>query len=89
MMISLFEDFKKKVQEMGFDKVFKMSAATNEGVDDVIKEAARMLKEIPITELEIAEDESIYQKKRDLLMTLQLRKMEKKDITFMLLTVHL
>ena len=54
---SIFEDFKKKVQEMGFDKVFKMSAATNEGVDAVMKEAARMLKEIPITELEIAEDE--------------------------------
>ena len=34
-----------------------MSAATRDGVDDVIKEAARMLKEIPITELEIAEDE--------------------------------
>jgi GTP-binding protein len=53
----VFEDFKKKVQEMGFDKVFKMSAATNEGVDAVMKEAARMLKEIPITELEISEDE--------------------------------
>ncbi len=54
---SIFEDFKKKVQEMGFDKVFKMSAATNEGVDAVMKEAARMLKEIPVTELEISEDE--------------------------------
>ncbi|MCE5222151.1 MAG: GTPase ObgE [Clostridium sp.] len=54
---SIFEEFKKKVQEMGFDKVFKMSAATNEGVDAVMKEAARMLKEIPVTELEISEDE--------------------------------
>lgn len=53
----VFENFKKKVQELGFDKVFKMSAATRDGVDDVIKEAARILKEIPITELEIAEDE--------------------------------
>ena len=53
----VFENFKKKIQELGFDKVFKMSAATRDGVDDVIKEAARMLKEIPITELEIAEDE--------------------------------
>ena len=53
----VFENFKKKVQELGFDKVFRMSAATRDGVDDVIKEAARMLKEIPITELEIAEDE--------------------------------
>ena len=54
---TIFEDFKKKVQEMGFDKVFIMSAATNEGVDAVMKEAARMLKEIPIKELEISEDE--------------------------------
>jgi GTP-binding protein len=54
---SVFEDFKKKVQEMGFHKVFKMSAATNEGVDAVMKEAARMLKEIPVKELEISEDE--------------------------------
>ena len=54
---NIFEEFKKKVQEMGFDKVFKMSAATNEGVDAVMKEAARMLKEIPVTELEISEDE--------------------------------
>jgi GTP-binding protein len=54
---SIFEDFKKKVQEMGFDKVFIMSAAISEGVDAVMKEAARMLKEIPITELEISEDE--------------------------------
>jgi GTP-binding protein len=53
----IFEDFKKKVQEMGFDKVFKMSAATNEGVDAVMKEAARILKDIPVKELEISEDE--------------------------------
>jgi len=54
---NIFEEFKKKVQEMGFDKVFIMSAAISEGVDAVMKEAARMLKEIPIKELEIAEDE--------------------------------
>lgn len=54
---SIYEDFKKKVEELGYAKVFKMSAATNDGVDAVMKEAARMLKEIPIKELEIAEDE--------------------------------
>lgn len=54
---SIYEEFKKKVNALGFDKVFKMSAATREGVDEVIKEAARMLKEIPITELEISDDE--------------------------------
>ena len=40
---SVFEDFKKKINALGYDKVFKMSAATREGVDEVIKEAARML----------------------------------------------
>jgi GTP-binding protein len=54
---SIFDDFKRKVQEMGFDKVFKMSAATNEGVDAVMKEASRILKNIPVKELEISEDE--------------------------------
>ena len=61
----VFENFKKKVNELGYDKVFKMSAATYEGVEDVIKESARMLKEIPITELEIAdEDRFVEEEKR-------------------------
>ena len=34
-----------------------MSAATREGVDEVIKEAARMLQEIPITDLVIPDEE--------------------------------
>ncbi len=53
----VFEEFERKVKELGFAKVFKMSAATRDGVDEVIKEAARMLKEIPVKELEISEDE--------------------------------
>ena len=53
----VFENFERKVKELGYEKVFKMSAATREGVDEVIKEAARMLKEIPIKELEISDEE--------------------------------
>ena len=53
----VFENFERKVKALGYDKVFKMSAATREGVDEVIKEAARMLKEIPIKELEISDEE--------------------------------
>ncbi len=53
----VFEEFERKVKELGFAKVYKMSAATRNGVDEVIKEAARMLKEIPVKELEISEDE--------------------------------
>ena len=61
---SIYEDFKKKVEELGYAKVFKMSAATNDGVDAVMKEAARMLKEIPVKELEISEDERYIPKEK-------------------------
>ena len=61
---SVYEDFKKKVEELGYAKVFKMSAATNDGVDAVMKEAARMLKEIPVKELEISEDERYIPKEK-------------------------
>lgn len=53
----VFEDFKKKVNELGFDKVYKMSAATRDNVDAVIKEAARMLQDIPVTDLIISDEE--------------------------------
>lgn len=53
----VFEDFKKKVNELGFDKVYKMSAATRDNVDAVIKEAARMLQDIPVTDLIISNEE--------------------------------
>lgn len=53
----VFGDFKKKVNELGFDKVYKMSAATRENVDAVIKEAARMLQDIPVTDLIISDEE--------------------------------
>ena len=53
----VYEDFKKKVNELGFDKVYKMSAATKQGVEEIIKEAGRMLSEIPIKDLEISDEE--------------------------------
>ncbi|WP_234121457.1 GTPase ObgE [Clostridium hydrogenum] len=52
-----FEEFKSKVQEMGYKSVFKMSAATNLGVEELIKEAARVLSTIPVTDIEIPEEE--------------------------------
>lgn len=54
---SIFDEFEKKIKALGYEKVFKMSAATRSGVDDVIKEASRMLQNIPITELEISDEE--------------------------------
>lgn len=53
----IFTNFKNKLKEMGYNKVFKISAATNEGVEELIKEAAAMLTTIPVTELEISEEE--------------------------------
>jgi GTP-binding protein len=50
---------------MGYTQVFKISAATREGVDDLIKEAARMLSTIPVKDLEIEEaDRYIPEEKR-------------------------
>lgn len=54
---SVFESFKEKVQKLGYDKIFKISGATFEGVEDLLKEAGRMLSEIPVMELEISEEE--------------------------------
>ena len=60
----VYEDFKKKVNELGFNNVYKMSAATKSGVEAIIKEAGRMLSEIPITELEISEEERFIQEEK-------------------------
>ncbi|MDO4535800.1 MAG: GTPase ObgE [Clostridium perfringens] len=54
---SIYEEFEKAVREMGYDKVFKMSAATSNGIEAVMKEASKLLKDIPLTDLEIADDE--------------------------------
>lgn len=53
----VFEDFKQKVNELGYDKVFKISAATNKGVEELLKETAQMLDNIPVEDLEISEEE--------------------------------
>ncbi len=63
----VFENFKKKLNGMGYDdsKIFKISAATSQGVEDLMKEAARMLTTIPVTELVISdEDKFIVEEKR-------------------------
>lgn len=61
----VFINFEAKMKEMGYNKVFKMSAATGQGVEAVIKEAARLLSEIPVQELEISqEDMFIPEEKR-------------------------
>ncbi|MDP4143878.1 MAG: GTPase ObgE [Bacillota bacterium] len=53
----VYETFKTEVNKMGFDKVFKISAATNQGVEELIKEAARILSTIPVQDLKIEEED--------------------------------
>jgi GTP-binding protein len=63
----VFENFKKKLNAMGYDdsKIFKISAATSQGVEALMKEAARMLTTIPVIELVINdEDKFIIEEKR-------------------------
>lgn len=68
----IFEDFKKKVNELGYDKVFKISGATNVGVEELLKEAAQVLSTIPVQDLEISEEEKfIPEEKR---FTYEIRK---------------
>lgn len=52
---SVYENFKENIEARGY-KVFKMSAATREGVDEVIAYAGTLLKEVPEVEL-VSEDE--------------------------------
>lgn len=52
-----YNNFKEKLIEMGYKHIFKISAATGAGVDALLKETARQLSQIPVTELEISEEE--------------------------------
>ncbi|MFL0251211.1 GTPase ObgE [Clostridium neuense] len=52
-----FEEFKDKVSKLGYKNVFKISAATKLGVDELIKESARILSTIPVTDIEISEED--------------------------------
>ena len=61
---SIFDEFKNELEGRGY-KVFKMSAATKSGVEEVIKEAGKMLTEIPVMDLEIPDEERyVEQEKR-------------------------
>lgn len=79
---SVFENFKKKVNELGYTNVFKMSAATRDNVDLVIKEAARMLKDIPIKELEISDEERYIPDEKKFTYEIEIVKGEEYDTYF-------
>ncbi|MEG0578277.1 MAG: GTPase, partial [Bacilli bacterium] len=69
-----FEEFKKAVNEMGFDKVFKMSAATKSGVNEVIKAAGTLLTEIPFKDLEIPDEERFIPEEKRFTYTISIEK---------------
>lgn len=60
----IFEDFKEKVSKLGYNNIFKISAATGKGVTELMKEAARILTTIPITDLEISKEDMYIQEER-------------------------
>ena len=60
----VFEDFKKKVNELGYKYVYKISAATNTGLNELLKETARQLSNIPIIDLEIKEEDKFVEEEK-------------------------
>ena len=54
---SVYEEFKTTLEERGY-KVFKMSAATREGIDDVIAYVSQILKDGE--EIELVSEEELY-----------------------------
>ena len=54
---SVYEEFKTTLEDRGY-KVFKMSAATREGIDDVIAYVSQVLKDAE--EIELVSEEELY-----------------------------
>ena len=59
---NVFEDFKNELENRGY-KVFKMSAATRQGVDDVIAYVSELLQEAE--EIELVSEEEMFRPELD------------------------
>ena len=59
---SIFEEFKNELEGRGY-KVFKMSAATRQGIDDVIGYVAQLLQEVE--EVEVVTEDEMYRPELD------------------------
>ena len=59
---SVFEEFKNELESRGY-KVFKMSAATRQGVDDVIAYVTQLLQEVE--DVELVTEEEMYRPELD------------------------
>ena len=67
----IFDDFKRKVESLGYKKVFKISAATGEGINELMKEAAQMLSTIPVSKFEIPEEEKFIPQEKKFTYTIR------------------
>ena len=59
-----FEELKKIADKKGFE-IFKISAATKQGVDDLMEHVAEVIKKLPKEELVDIEDRVVYELKDD------------------------
>ena len=59
---SVYEEFKEELEGRGY-KVFKMSAATRQGIDDVIAYVTQLLKEVE--DVELVTEEEMYRPELD------------------------
>ena len=59
---SIYENFRKTMEEKGYE-VFKMSAATRDGVDQVIDRVSQLLNEVE--EIELVSQEEMYRPELD------------------------
>ncbi|MDU2197909.1 MAG: GTPase ObgE [Peptostreptococcaceae bacterium] len=59
---SVYEEFKEELEGRGY-KVFKMSAATRQGIDDVIAYVSQLLKEVE--DVELVTEEEMYRPELD------------------------
>lgn len=56
---SVYENFKSEVEKLGYSRIYKISAATNQGLEELMKAAAQLLSENPISE-ELYSEEDMY-----------------------------
>lgn len=61
---SVYESFKEAIEAKGY-KVFKMSAATRQGVDEVIAYVSKLLKEVE--DIELVSEEDMYKPEAELM----------------------
>lgn len=68
---SKFEEFKEKLEKLGYKNIFKISAATRQGVDELMKEAARILSTIPVADLQIEEKDRFVPEEKKFTYTIR------------------